>query len=84
MQKLMTKNPAQRPSTSEILKMPYVSQRMQAFVENQEMDNLMCEGTQVYKKQRPTIRRTNTNRFHPSQQENQMANTGSSVADATI
>lgn len=32
--KLMIKNPAERPSTSEILKMPYVSQRMQAFIEN--------------------------------------------------
>lgn len=66
--KLLTKNPANRPSTSEILKMPYVSERMHAFVQSQEMANMMRQPT--FKKQRPTIRRTNTNRFHPSQEEN--------------
>ena len=56
----MTKDSRQRPSTAEILKMPYVAQRMQAFVENTEMDNMIQRSNTLYKKQRPTIRRGNT------------------------
>jgi hypothetical protein len=35
----MTKNPANRPSTAEILKMDYVRARMQRFIEDTEMEN---------------------------------------------
>ena len=70
----MTKNPANRPSTAEILKMPYVTQRMQSFIENAEMENMLQKP--VFKKQRPTIRRADTKEviqegaavgFHPGQ-----------------
>ena len=85
----MTKNPAERPSSAEILKMPYVRERMQQFVENTEIDNVLTSGA-MYKKQRPTIRRINTrhekaaadgNNFHPSQD---MSNTNSSLPNATV
>ncbi len=87
--KLMTKNPANRPSSAEILKMPYVRERMQQFVENTEMDNILTTGGAMYKKQRPTIRRINTRHdnqveaknFHPGQE---MSGTTSSVPNATV
>jgi len=44
----MQKDPKNRPSTAEILQMPYVRERMQAFVENSELDNMLQKG--VYKK----------------------------------
>ena len=56
--RLMTKKAADRPSTAEILKMPYVRERMQMFVESTEAENMLQQG--VYKKQRPTIVRSNT------------------------
>ena len=67
--KLMNKDQKKRPSTAEILKMDYVRQGMQQFVENQEIENQM-RNAQVYKKQRPTIRRAATKEiidadFHP-------------------
>ena len=46
----MTKNPAQRPSTAEILRMPYVKERMTQFVQDSEMDQ-MLNGPAVFKKQ---------------------------------
>lgn len=55
---------------------------MQMFVESRELENFARQGT--YKKQRPTIRRTNTNKFHPAQNDNPMGITGNSVADATV
>ena len=74
--KLMTKNPAERPSTAEILKMDYVRDRMQRFVEDAEMENNLANP--VFKKQRPTIRRVATNEnnklnFNPSQADNMAA-----------
>ena len=60
----MTKDPSKRPSSAEILKMPYVRERMQQFVENTEMDNLLITGA-VFKKQRPTLRRINTKEVPP-------------------
>ena len=36
--KLMTKDQTQRPSAAEILKMDYVRERMQEFVDGQEQD----------------------------------------------
>ena len=44
--------------------MPYVRERMQQFVENTEMDNLLTTGA-VFKKQRPTLRRINTKEVPP-------------------
>ena len=84
----MTKDPSKRPSSAEILKMPYVRERMQQFVENTEMDNLLTTGA-VFKKQRPTLRRINTKevppvdtpKFHPGQE---MSTTNSSVPNATV
>ena len=64
--KLMTKNPAGRPSTAEILKMDYVRNRMQRFVEDAEMENNLSNP--VFKKQRPTIRRV------PTADNNQVVN----------
>ena len=55
----MTKNPAQRPSTAEILRMPYVKERMTQFVQDSEMDQ-MLNGPAVFKKQRPTMKRMGT------------------------
>ena len=37
--KLMNKDQKKRPSTAEILKMDYVRQRMQQFVDDQELEN---------------------------------------------
>jgi NIMA (never in mitosis gene a)-related kinase len=80
--KLLCKNPANRPSTAEILKMPYVTDRMRSFVENAEMDAMLQSG--VYKKQRPTIVRSNTRmiaeEFHPGQAS--LNTTASSTANA--
>ena len=55
----MTKNPANRPSTAEILRMPYVKERMTQFVQDAEMDQ-MLNGPAVFKKQRPTMKRMGT------------------------
>ena len=68
--KLMTKNPAERPSTAEILKTSYVRDRMQQFVENTEINNMLSKGA-VFKKQRPTIRRTNTREVNEVEQQQQ-------------
>lgn len=38
--------------------MPYVRERMQQFVESTEQENMLKSG--IFKKQRPTIRRTDT------------------------
>ena len=61
----MTKNPAQRPSTAEILRMPYVKERMTQFVQDAEMDQ-MLNGPAVFKKQRPTMRRMGTQNVIPA------------------
>ena len=84
--KLMTKNPAGRPSTAEILKMDYVRNRMQRFVEDAEMENNLSNP--VFKKQRPTIRRVPTAdnnqvvNFTPQQQAETMGTTNSSIPEA--
>ena len=91
---LMTKNPANRPSTAEILKMPYVRERMQQFVESTELDNMMAQP--VYRKQRPTIKRTNTQRnnelqdqninvnFQPAQNTAELMGTNTSLPDVAV
>ena len=52
--KLMAKDPAQRPSSVEILQMPYVRERLQAA---QELESL---ASGVFVKQAPTFKRTAT------------------------
>ena len=88
----MTKKPANRPSTAEILKMPYVRERMRNFVESTET-NLLEVGAPVFKKQRPTIKRLATREmaapennaaganFHPGQNMNV---TNTSVPNVTV
>jgi len=57
---MMTKDPAQRPSSGDLLAMPYVRDRMTNFLQNAEMDQMLENA--IYKKQRPTIHRKNTAR----------------------
>jgi len=83
----MTKTPANRPSTAEILKMDYVRDRMQRFVEDTEMENNMQNP--VFKKQRPTIRRVGTREnnqipdFTPAQAR-ELDSTSTSIPNATV
>ena len=87
--KLMTKDQTQRPSAAEILKMDYVRERMQEFVDGQEQDAQF--NAPIYKKQRPTFRRAATKEvievtsggpnFRPQQE---LESTSSSIADAQV